>query len=110
MTDIRDDVAMALHEALGKWHEQGGWVDDFLAALAARGLTVVREGESLDAAWAEAEAAIGPHFRDLSLRQQYDGRYLAGSSVRRGLGGVSGETPDEALHNLIAVLRQPEGQ
>ena len=67
-----------------------------------------KPADSLDAAWAAAEAAIGPQFKDLTLRQQYDGRYLAGSAVRRGLGGVSGPTPAAALRNLVAELRKAE--
>lgn len=67
--------------------------------------------EPLDEAWAEAEAAITP-FKDLTLRQQYDGRYLAYSLVRRDLGGASGDSPAAALHALAAKLREasePEG-
>jgi hypothetical protein len=178
MTDIRDDFEAAL-EATDAWdfsEVDGGLIDDILAALAARGLTVVRapredtrlvevttevmdafgartsdgrrlsyvwgepdrgvyelvlmasddgftvvrEGESLDAAWAEAEAALpeGAH-ATMTWPTLTEGRRYVVAALRPSEGGYGsetlgngwGDTPAEALRALVAALtRQPEGQ
>src|SRR5689334_18621561 len=88
-----EDIGSKVRAALGDVRRAA------LAPLAA-------DQTTLDVAWREAETTIGPHFKDLTLRQQYDGRYLAVSSVRRGLGGSGGDTPVAALRALIKAVRE----
>lgn len=61
--------------------------------------------DSLDAAWAEAEAALPHEWRIESLEQRWDDSWEAGSGSSGSYIEAQGATPAEALRNLAAKLR-----
>lgn len=108
VTHLRPNVAQdELHE-LALFLQDHGWA----------GIMCLREAveafgespDSLDAAWAEAKAALPPgHTMDLTLEDHVDGgRFLAwtmrhtDSAILRG----EGPTPAAALRALAAKLRE----
>jgi hypothetical protein len=116
MTDIRDEVAAALETTAALFrHPEAAdpaeeWVadhwahwatdaaDDFLRALAARGLTVVREGE-LDAEQDGVDAAL---FRAASN--------VTTLCLNHGINPREFVAAIEAAREYARLARQPEGQ
>ena len=114
MTTMTNDEA---HDFLASLcpPERVGQFGAAIRAIRAKAIADAKEWfpGSLGEAWAEAEYAIGPQFKDLTLRQNYDGTYTAVSAVVQGL-TVHGPTPAAALHTLawkggIRDYSQPEG-